>query len=192
MADELPWHIITDGWDDGGGGASPSSSSLTSRLRQQERLSVGLDKRTASEEDTKGRTRRGDYQDIWFYSAMAVWDKTTVIPVLSPPLNYPPHTDTDNTKVLIVKAREGGSYTDNVDNTNKTVCQRNLWRTQYSTHMFCKQNVQGTNAWLWYMCNRVVLVYSYSMNLIFLLVAFSFRKTKSKKNKKKNKKKSGC
>lgn len=33
------------------------------------------------------------------------------------------------------------------------------------------------------MCNRVVLVYSYSMNLIFLLVAFSFRK-KANKNKK--------
>lgn len=26
------------------------------------------------------------------------------------------------------------------------------------------------------MCNRVVLIYSYRMNLIFLLVAFSFRK----------------
>lgn len=37
------------------------------------------------------------------------------------------------------------------------------------------------------MCNRVVLLYSYSMNLVFLLVAFNFRKKKKKK-----KKKSGC
>lgn len=186
VADRLPWHtgswlVITDG--------------LLVRMKEEEHLrgwssppphpdrhhhaqTTGVPEHQAELTHCQwrhgGRMRGGNYQVMWFSSV-------TSSPLLWLPSNNYPY----NTKVLIVKACEEACTL--IMSTTQTVFSEKPWRTQYSTRV-CKQNVQETNAWLWYMCNRVVLIYSYRMNLIFLLVAFSFRK----KQEKNPQKKSGC
>lgn len=49
-------------------------------------------------------------------------------------------------------------------------------RDRLSTVHICKQNVQGTNAWLWYMCNRLILIF---IHYEFPCTWFYKRKTKS-------------
>lgn len=95
----------------------------------------------------RGSMRRGRYESI----VQWLWDKTTVIP----PSKLPSITCSDRTKVLIVKAHKEACTL--IMSTTQTVFlffSEKPWQTQYSTRV-CKHNAQGTNAWLWYMCNRV-------------------------------------
>lgn len=95
-----------------------------------------------------------------FYSAMAVGDDLCNTYPL-PSLKLPSNIYTDDTKVLIVWAHEEART---LIMTTLFSVQRNCNRLVQYTGV-CKQNVQGTYAWLWDMCNTLVLVYSYIMNL---------------------------
>lgn len=109
---------------------------------------------------TEGGWREGITRRRYDSIVQWLWDKT--IPILSPPSNYPPILTI--LKCCFLKPARRlvhWQYRQHGQLFKETLTD------SYGTHMLVKQNVQGTNAWLWYMCNRVVLIYSYSMNFPF-------------------------
>lgn len=161
------------------GGASPPPPDPDCRAQ-----TAGASEHQAGQTHCQWRQREDEERELPGYDSIVqwLWDKTIIIPILSPPSNYPPTLIPTILKCWLLKPAR--RLVQRQHRQHKQLFRETLTDSVQYTYV-CKQNAQGTNAWLWYMCNRVVLLYSYSMNLVFLLVAFNFRK-------KKKKKKSGC
>lgn len=161
------------------GGASPPPPDPDCRAQ-----TAGPSEHQAGQTHCQWRQREDEERELPGYDSIVqwLWDKTIIIPILSPPSNYPPTLIPTILKCWLLKPARRLVHRQH--RQHRQLFRETLTDSVQYTYV-CKQNAQGTNAWLWYMCNRVVLLYSYSMNLVFLLVAFNFRK-------KKKKKKSGC
>lgn len=106
-----------------------------------------------------------DQEAMRFYSAMAEIRLLYIHPL--PSLKLPSNTFADSTKVLIVKALEQAQ----VMSTTQTFRETFDGLVQYTG--VCKQNIQGTNAWLWYMCNSSSHIFiQYELHLPFSCIRF--------------------
>lgn len=119
---------------------------------------------TTREDGGRGATTR-----MWLYSAMGVRLKKKK-KRMTMPIPSPPNLDLTRLKCWLLKPATRLVHRRRHRRHGQLFRETLMDALQYTythTHV-CKQNVQGTNAWLWYMCNRVVLLYSYIMNFFSL------------------------